>query len=236
MGASHQAMLMLGETAGPTVAVGNLVLLLNCNGANNSTTFIDSSPIGSTITRVNNPVISTAQSKFGGASAAILSSGGLSAPDGTHFDLSTGDFTMGCWIRRTGDASNDVYIYKGIDNGAYPWQIWYDNSTQKFGFRGFSSAVALVYDLRSTTIVAANTWYFVVGEREGNNFRLRVNGAIEASTTFNGALLSTAIGPTIGSLSAGSFSAGAYLDDVFIVKGAAVGAALGAPAGQLAPL
>lgn len=234
MGATHQALLMLGAAAS-TLEVADLVLLLNCNGAHNSTTFTDSSPIGSTITRVASPVISTAQSKFGGASAAILSVGGLLAPDGTHFNLTTGDFTMGCWVRRTGGAVNDAYLTKAVGTGAYPWQLWYDNSTQKFGFRGFDSSVSLVYNLQSTTTVAANTWYFVVGEREGNTFRLRVNGAAEASTTFSGTLMSTSADVAIGSLSTGAGSSAAYLDDIFIVKGAAVGAALGTPAGQLVP-
>lgn len=235
MGAVQQALLMIAGGAGPAVPVDDLVLLLNCNGPNNSTTFTDSSPIGSTITRINTPVISTAVSKFGGASAKITVNGGLSAPDGTHFDLSTGDFTMGCWVVRSNTAVNDAYLTKGIGNGAYPWQLWYDNSTQKFGFRGFDNTTSLVYNLQSTTTVAADTWYFVVGERDGNIFRLRVNGAVEASSSFSGTLLSTAIGPTVGSLSTGSGSAAAYLDDVFIVKGAAVGAALGVPAGELVP-
>lgn len=234
MGATHQALLMLGAAAS-TLEVDDLVLLLNCNGAHNSTTFTDSSPIGSTITRVGTPVISTAQSKFGGASAGILSAGGLLAPDGTHFNLTTGDFTMGCWVRRTSAGVNDAYLTKAVGTGAYPWQLWYDNSTQKFGFRGFDSTVSLVYNLQSTMTVAANTWYFVVGEREGNAFRLRVNGAVEASTTFSGTLMSTSADVAIGSLSTGTGSASAHLDDIFIVKGAAVGAALGTPAGQLVP-
>lgn len=237
MGAVQQVLLMLSAAGGGApVAVDDLVLLLNCNGAHNSTTFTDSSPIGSTITRISSPVISTAQSKFGGASAGILSAGGLLAPDGTHFNLTTGDFTMGCWVRRTTGATNDAYLTKAVGTGAYPWQLWYDNSTQKFGFRGFDSTVSLVYNLQSTTTVAADTWYFVVGEREGNTFRLRVNGTTEASTTFSGSLMSTTADVAIGSLSTGVGSSSAYMDDVFIVKGAAVGAALGTPAGELVPL
>lgn len=232
MGATHQALLMHAIAAG-TVALEDLVLLLNCNGPHNSTTFTDSSPVGSAITRVGTPVISTAQSKFGGASAGILSAGGLLVPDGTHFNLTTGDFTMGCWVRRTGGAVNDAYFTKAVGTGAYPWQLWYDNSTQKFGFRGFDSTISLAYNLQSSTTVAANTWYFLVGEREGNTFRLRLNGAVEASSSFSGSLMSTTADVSIGSLSTGTGSASAYLDDAFIVKGTAVGAALGTPAGQL---
>ena len=220
---------------GTLVPVANLSLLLNCNGTDLSTVFIDSSPIAGTITRVSTPVISTSQSKYGGASLAVLQQGGLSAPDGTHFSMATGDFTIGCWVRRIASATNDTYITKSITNGAYPWQLWYDNSTGKFGFRGFDTTVSLVYNLQSSTTPAADTWYFLVGEREGNTFRLRVNGTVEASTTFSGTLLTVSVGVTVGSLSNATGSAAAYLDDVFIVKGSAVGATLGTPTGQLTP-
>ena len=53
----------------------NVELLLHLNGSNGSTTFTDSSSNGLTVTRGGNVTISTAQAKFGGASAVFDGSG-----------------------------------------------------------------------------------------------------------------------------------------------------------------
>ena len=50
-------------------------LYLKMNGANGSTSFLDSSRFGHTVTANGNAQVSTAQSKFGGASAAFDGNG-----------------------------------------------------------------------------------------------------------------------------------------------------------------
>lgn len=233
MGATQQA-LLAAAAAAAGVGVSGLSLLLSCDGPHGSTTFTDSSPYAHAVTRVASPVISTTQSRFGGASAGILQSGGLLVAHHTSLDLTTGDFTLGCWVRRSG-AVNDLYLNKGVGTGLYPWQLWYDNATGLFGFRGFDSGGSLVYDLDGLATVASNTWYWLVGEREGNTFRLRIDGAVQATATHAGALWSSTASVNVGSYDSGTGSAAAYLDDVFIAKGAALGAALGMPAGPLQP-
>ena len=47
----------------------SVTALLHMSGANGSTAFIDNSPNGYTVTRLGNPTISTAQSKFNNGSA-----------------------------------------------------------------------------------------------------------------------------------------------------------------------
>jgi hypothetical protein len=62
--------------AGPTDPYfSNVSLLLHGDGANGSTTIVDSSPSPKTVTAVGNAQISTAQSKFGGSSLAFDGSG-----------------------------------------------------------------------------------------------------------------------------------------------------------------
>jgi hypothetical protein len=53
----------------------NVSLLLHGNGTNGSTTITDNSPTPKTVTAVGNAQISTAQSKFGGASIAFDGTG-----------------------------------------------------------------------------------------------------------------------------------------------------------------
>jgi len=61
------------NTANSEVPLENVSLLLNMNGDNNSTTFIDSSIYNRTVSiNLGTPKISTAQSKFGGASGFFL--------------------------------------------------------------------------------------------------------------------------------------------------------------------
>ena len=56
-------------------------LLLHGDGANGSTTIVDSSPSPKTVTAVGNAQISTTQSKFGGSSLAFDGAGDyLEAP------------------------------------------------------------------------------------------------------------------------------------------------------------
>ncbi|NDD68140.1 MAG: hypothetical protein EBZ29_01750, partial [Synechococcaceae bacterium WB9_4xC_028] len=56
------------ETVSDDPNYSNVSLLLNGNGTNGSTAFADSSSYSHTVTPVGNAQISTAQSKFGGAS------------------------------------------------------------------------------------------------------------------------------------------------------------------------
>ena len=79
------------------------VLLLHCNGVDESTTFTDSSGggVGSphTVTAVGNAQIDTAQKKFDTGSALFDGTGDyLSLEDSDDWDFGTGDFTVDCWI------------------------------------------------------------------------------------------------------------------------------------------
>jgi hypothetical protein len=66
----------------------NVSLLLYGNGTNGSTTITDNSPSPKTVTAVGNAQISTAQSKFGGASIAFDGTGDyITVPDSSAFVL-----------------------------------------------------------------------------------------------------------------------------------------------------
>lgn len=73
-------------------------LLLHLDGANNSTTFTDTSTSPVTMLTSGSPVISTAQSKFGGASLSVSNSY-INTANTSRFVLgSTTDFTIECWF------------------------------------------------------------------------------------------------------------------------------------------
>ena len=72
-------------------------LLLHGDGTNGSTTIVDSSSSPKAVTAVGNAQISTAQSKFGGASLAFDGNGDqLTA---LNVDANNTDLTIECWLR-----------------------------------------------------------------------------------------------------------------------------------------
>ena len=77
----------------------NTKLLLHCDGTNGGTTFTDSSGSSHTVTANGGANTSTAQKKFGTASAYFDGTGDfLQSADSPDWDLS-GDFTWEMWIR-----------------------------------------------------------------------------------------------------------------------------------------
>jgi hypothetical protein len=88
----------------------NVSLLLSFDGANNATSFPDSSPTPKTVTAVSGAKLTTADSVFGGASLVLNGTSDYltlsSAPDFT----SGGDFTIEGWFKPTGSSGGGVVI------------------------------------------------------------------------------------------------------------------------------
>jgi hypothetical protein len=92
------------------------VLLMNFDGANGSTNFMDTSISNRTVTRNGNAIISNAQSRFGGSSAYFDGSGSsLWIPADTAFDFNE-DFTMEGWFYfLTANQSNGASVLFSSD-------------------------------------------------------------------------------------------------------------------------
>ena len=195
-------------------------LLMHFNGTNGSTTFTDNSPSPKTVTSNNGAAISTAQSKFGGASGLF---------DGTNDYLSTnstsdfdwqGDITIECWI--------------------YPLALNGNNSTS-YGVVGthfnFSDQCTLIYiggagrimigkiglnEISSTTgVISTSIWQHIAVVKSGSTTTIYVNGSSVASNTTN--VWNTVTTPLwIGYInpSNGSYFNG-YIDELRITKGVA---------------
>ncbi len=75
------------------------VLMLHCNGVDESTTFIDSSIAPHTVTAEGSAQIDTAVKKFGtGAGLFNGSTDYLTVPDSADWYFGTGDFVIDCWV------------------------------------------------------------------------------------------------------------------------------------------
>lgn len=172
-------------------------LLLNMNGANNSTSFVDSSTFNRTVTRVGSPVISTTQSKFGEASGYFNGSSYLTV-NVTGGLNGAGDFTLEFWYYKTADSG---FLFNSR-SGDTP------------------DGVDIRHDLYMTTqnsvlmgavTIPLNTWTHVVIMRTNGTIYRLLNGILNTSVyvinNFSGTLF------RIGANNATSNAMTGYIDD-----------------------
>jgi hypothetical protein len=205
-------------------------LLLHFDGANASTSFVDSSPSGHTLTAQGNAKISTSNVKYGTGVGLFDGSGDyISAPDSGDFDLSSGDWTIDCWVRITDtgtysgsicsqftDASNFISFHAtaGVGTGQLYMQIY--NGGTRTG--------------RVTTgglTINTNTWYHIAFVRASSVYKCYLDGVdvTAGGSTLNGSPLNfTSVFRIGASRDTGSVDGWNYgrIDDFRLSKGIAL--------------
>lgn len=186
-------------------------LLLHMDGTNGSTTFTDQ--IGKTMTAVGNAQISTAQSKFGGASALFDGTGDwVQTPGHADFVFGTGDFTVECWIK-TSTAAIKVFI-DFFTTSQLSWQLAVSATGQLLWF---SSSLYT----GGTGLVDGN-WHHVAVSRTSGTLRMFIDGAVVNTIIFANNLSYSSPLLTIGAqvnTRAASADWNGHIDDVRITKG-----------------
>ena len=157
-------------------------LLLHMDGTNGSTTFIDSSPVFRTVTTYGDALISTAQSKFGGADG--LSSGYF---DGSGDCLSVNIFQFGY----SGNFTVELWVYQLSQNSKRAFVditdfILYCDANEST-LRVYHGGVVL-----SGGTVPLNQWTHIAVTRQGSIGRMFVNGVKVSENTSYTAPLSSA--------------------------------------------
>jgi hypothetical protein len=191
-------------------------LLLHGNGTNGSTVITDSSGSPKTVTAVGNAQISTAQSKFGGASIAFDGSGDyLTVPQQTSLYFGSDNFTVELWAYRVGIGGE--ILFWNANSSAYGTRIVHDSSNCQFlaSTSGSSHAIAV-----NKSAEPANQWIHFALCRDGNTFNLFINGVARLTGTAFGALINGDAN-VIGGRSYIPSSFEGYIDDVRITKGVA---------------
>lgn len=193
-------------------------LLLHMDGANDSTTFTDSSINKRTATASGNAKISTAQKKFGVSSGLFDGSGDyVTIPNAGG--LGTGDFTVELWVRPN-TASTQSYgrfIQCGNFNVGGDWQL------ARNSLAGDSNPMTLLLDFqggafRITTgaTVADNAWSHLAFSRQGTMVRLFINGTQVGSGNTSANLSQTTV--VLGADASGNNAYAGYIDEVVITK------------------
>lgn len=191
-------------------------LLLHGNGTNGSTTITDSSLTPKTVTAVGNAQISTAQSKFGGASLLFNGNGdGISVTSATAFSFGTGDFTVELWVKfNSVSGSPNIFDMRSTDPQAAP-NLYVFNSKIYLWFLALNRIVG-------TTILNTSSFYHIALARNAGSLKLFLNGTQEGATyATTEAIVSTIF--TAGCPSQGPFInfLDGYIDDLRITKGVA---------------
>jgi hypothetical protein len=195
-----------------TVSAGTVSLLCSMTNAG----IIDNAEMNNLET-VGNAQISTAQSKFGGASMYFDGTGDYLKYLGTvTAGLGSGNFTIEFWINAP--SLNDKFILGlrgGMSGSPHVTTGGYGGTTVG-ALRWASSAGEI---LSGTTVITDNTWHHCAIVRNGSTITLYVDGINRGSgtdtTSFNG----NGGQILIGENNVGTNTLTGYLDDLRITKG-----------------
>lgn len=151
-------------------------LLLHLDGTNGSTTFTDSSSNTVTVTPAGSAQISTAQSKFGGASGlfTVATSDYVSFPDSTNFQVGSGAFTIDCWIRPTSVASNEWW-FGDLDGSGVQKSLMMASNVGVFTVNLTFSDLSQANQTHQTAI-SAGAWQHVAVVSNGTTITIYLNG------------------------------------------------------------
>lgn len=161
-------------------------LLLHCDGADESTTFTDSSLTPKTQTAVNQAQIDTAQSVFGGAAMLLDGTGDyVTSPDHADWNFADGDFTIDLRVRFTATALTDSYqmlVTQAVDANNR-WFLYWNTDTGINFYAATTGGGTLVNFGQGSDDWSADTWYHVALVRYGNEWDIYRNGTSVASAT-----------------------------------------------------
>ena len=193
----------------------NVSLLLHGNGTNGSTTITDSSPTPKTVTAVGNAQISTAQSKYGGASIEFDGTGDYALiPSNSAFQFGSGNFTIEAWVYPRSFNSYNA-IASNMQLGETSWAFTF-MSNGVLRFQTYNESIAST----SSNAVALNQWSHVAVTRANNNCTVFVNGTQQGTGTVANAFSLLSNVSAGGDLSTNNYFNG-YIDDLRITKGVA---------------
>lgn len=178
-------------------------LLLHFNGSNNSTTFTDSSPASRTVTRVGSPVISTAASKFGGASGSFPGSGSyLTVADADSIELGNKNFAIEMWINTTNSQQYATLISRvpgSFDTGMWSLMMNFATGTAgdiHFYVADYSTGSSIV---NSTAVnLRDGSWHHVAVSRSGSTWALYTDGIRRMTQTSSATVANIAGAINIG--------------------------------------
>lgn len=202
-------------------------LLAHFDGENDSATFLDSGPLGLTLSPSGAPLLKTAQKKYGTASLGALAVGHIA---GSHASIApgAGDFTIEVqvyWLSASTAAQRGPFQFFTPSAGPQASNAniaCYVNNLGQWAFYIGNTSV------NASILVALNQWHRVKIWRAGGVLHIYVNEALvyENAHTFD----FTGGGFAIGTYYSSAFRFDGYIDEVRLTLAARPGSSLpGAP-------
>lgn len=194
----------------------NRTVAMHFDGDNGSTTFIDE--IGNLVAaKIGSPSISTAQSKFGGASVALNGANSLAVS--TDFDLADNDFYIRFWVRHSSlPAAYKTMMAKRGGTTDFGFIIQYTNANlPQFGWSTDGTNATQAYATATNPLIV-DTWHYVEVSRSGTHIYVFFDGNLEVDNTDNPTIFNAASDLIIGQSFGSSFMTG-FIDDLEIVVG-----------------
>lgn len=203
----------------------SVVLLLHGDGANDSTSIVDSSSSAKTITAFGNARISSVQSRFGGTSLFVDGSGDYfrvtPVPD---FGFGSSDFTIETWLYRVG--TGQQHLYEARRTSVTNRMLLYLNASGQLTFYANGSNV-----ITTTSVPPLQQWCHVAACRSSGTTRLFLNGS-QVGSSYSDSVSYSAPSDylVIGANDAvnGSFLNG-YLDEFRVTRAARYSSAFSVP-------
>lgn len=202
-------------TAPPT-AITNTSLLLSCTNAG-----IYDSASKNVLETVGNAQVSTTQAKWGTTSMYFDGTGDYLISYNA-IPISSGDFTIECWVYMLGLGSDRQFVQLDIGTTITNVALSINGSgnTVRFLIRDNSGTNNL--DLNSSVALSANTWYHIAGTVSGTSGKLFINGSSTdgATGTVSGTRQASGTVCRVGvnSDNVSRYMYG-YIDDVRLTKG-----------------
>lgn len=204
----------------------NVSLLMKFEGANASTTFIDSGPLIVPVTAVGTAQISTARSRFGSSSLLTATGGGNYANINNNMTAFAypGDFTIeGWWWFNANNIGYQPLIGAASTGDATAWALILEsNNTFAFYSSTGSGSWTLVYT--TSQVPTTGAWHHVAVTRSGSSVRMFYNGTQIGTTVTSAISIASGTSVRIGGYQffpGGARSLGGNIDELRITKGVA---------------
>jgi hypothetical protein len=192
----------------PVTAITNTQLLCDFTNAG----ILDNAEMNNLET-VGNAQISTAQSKFGGASMLFDGTGDyLDIPSNPNLTFGTGDFTLEFWMRTSGTDFN--VMNPATATGSGYWGLLFQSSNLRWNSAyNVTNLIAV-----SATAILDNNWHHVAICRASGTTRVFYDGVSQTSQSDS----TNYSGVAAWRIGSGNVAAlNGYIDDLRITKGAA---------------
>jgi hypothetical protein len=193
-------------------------LLLPMNGSDGSTTFTDSSSNGLTVTANGNAQISTAESKWGGASGIFDGTGDFIDASASASPDASSSFTLEFWIYPSAVTGADRAIFDSRGtNATGAGFVWFINTSARLQVYGNNG---VLYSESSSGVAVGSSagWQHVALVCSGTTWTYWIDGS------FAGSFTATATAPQrtrIGARQDGAAAYTGYIDDFRITKSVA---------------